>query len=138
MNLNLTLEQQQINFNELEKHHNELSEQIISLQNHNERLLEQIQQYETTIIQKDDIYKVQQDITQQLEQRYNELEQKHNEQHALMIKLSTHLAAKESETSVSTTDSTVNETWNTILAMNNYLRVENTRLTDDVERIRLE
>ncbi|CAF4965323.1 unnamed protein product, partial [Rotaria sp. Silwood1] len=136
--LQLTIEQQQINFNELEKHHNELSEQLISLQNDNERLLEQIQQYETTILQKDDIFKVQQDLTQQFEQRYNELEQKHNEQHALMIKLTTHLAAKESETTVSTTDSSVNETWNTILAMNNYLRVENARLTDDVERIRLD
>ncbi|CAF3987060.1 unnamed protein product, partial [Rotaria sordida] len=136
--LELTIEQQQINLNELEKHHNELSQQLITLQNDNERLLEQIHQYETTIIQKDDLFKVQQDITQQFEQRYTELEQKHNEQHALMIKLSTHLAAKESETIVSTTDSTVNETWNTILAMNNYLRVENTRLTDDVERIRLE
>ncbi|CAF4276486.1 unnamed protein product, partial [Adineta steineri] len=91
-----------------------------------------------TILQKDDLFKVQQDITQQIEQRYAELEQKHNEQHTLMIKLSTHLAAKESETLAPTTDSSVNETWNTILAMNNYLRVENTRLTEDVERIRLE
>jgi hypothetical protein len=33
------------------------------------------------------MFKVQQDITQQLEQRYNQLEQKHNEQHALMIKV---------------------------------------------------
>lgn len=55
-----------------------------------------------------------------------------------MKKLSTHLAAKESETIIPTTDSKVNETWNTILEMNNYLRVDNTQLTDNIERIRLE
>jgi chromosome segregation ATPase len=137
--LELTIEQHQINFTDLEQRHNDLSQQLISLQNHNEQLLEQIQQYDMTIIQKDELLKVQQDITQEIEQRYLQLEQKHNEQHALMIKLSTHLAAKESETIVSeATDSTVNETWNTILATSNYLRVENTRLTDDLERIKLE
>ncbi|CAF0737724.1 unnamed protein product [Adineta steineri] len=133
-----TIEEQQMNFDELKTRYNELSQQTATLQTDNERLFEQIQQYETTILQKDDLFKVQQDITQQIEQRYAELEQKHNEQHTLMIKLSTHLAAKESETLAPTTDSSVNETWNTILAMNNYLRVENTRLTEDVERIRLE
>ncbi|CAF3478243.1 unnamed protein product [Rotaria socialis] len=136
--LTSTIEQQQANYSELERQHNELSQTMMSLQTDNERFLEQIQQYETTIMQKDDMLKVQQDITQQLEQRFAELEQKHTEQHSLMIKLSTHLAAKESEANASTTDSTVNETWNTILSMNNYLRVENTRLTDDLERIRLE
>jgi myosin heavy subunit len=132
--LELTLEEHQINFNELDKRYNDLLQQIDSLQTDNQRFIEQIQQYEITLIQKDDLFKTQQDLTQQFEQRYLALEEKHNEQHTLMIKLSSHLAAKESET----TDSSTNETWNTILAMNNYLRVENTRLTDDVERIRLE
>jgi len=85
--LELTIEQHQINFNELDKRYNELLQQINSLQNDNHQLIEQIQQYETTLIQKDDMFKVQQDITQQFEQRYIQLEQKHNEQHALMIKV---------------------------------------------------
>ncbi|UJR31736.1 hypothetical protein I4U23_019216 [Adineta vaga] len=133
-----TIQQQESNYNELEQRYNELSQQMNNLQNDNERLLEQIQQYEATLVQKDDMFKVQQDLTQQVEQRYAELEEKHREQHTLMMKLSTHLAAKESETMASTTDSSVNETWNSILATNNYVRVENARLTDDVERIRLE
>jgi len=85
--LELTIEQDQLNFNELDKRYNELLQQINSLQNDNHQLIEQIQQYETTLIQKDDMFKVQQDITQQFEQRYIQLEQKHNEQHALMIKV---------------------------------------------------
>jgi hypothetical protein len=85
--LELTIEQQQINFDDVEKRYQELLEQINSLQNDNQRFIEQIQQYEITIIQKDDLFKTQQDLTQQVEQRYIELEQKHNEQHALMIKV---------------------------------------------------
>lgn len=74
-------------------------------------------------------------------------------------KLTTHLAARESEILGSTSDeSSVNESWNTILTMNkfdkkilffrskkqkirrffSYLRVENTRLAEDFERVRLE
>ena len=68
-----TIEQQQTNYNELERQHNELSQTMSSLQTDNERFLEQIQQYEATIMQKDDMLKVQQDITQQLEQRFAEL-----------------------------------------------------------------
>ncbi len=85
--MELTIEQHQINFDDLEKRYNELLQQITSLQNDNQHLIEQIQQYEITFIQKDDMFKVQQDITQQFEQRYIQLEQKHNEQHALMIKV---------------------------------------------------
>jgi predicted nuclease with TOPRIM domain len=85
--LELTIEQHQINFDDLEKRYNELLQQLTSLQNDNQHLIEQIQQYEITLIQKDDMFKVQQDITQQFEQRYIQLEQKHNEQHALMIKV---------------------------------------------------
>jgi len=85
--LELTIEQHQNNFDDLEKRYNELLQQITSLQNDNQHLIEQIQQYEITLIQKDDMFKVQQDITQQFEQRYIQLEQKHNEQHALMIKV---------------------------------------------------
>lgn len=85
--MEFNIEQQQITLNELERQNNELSQQTLSLQGDNERLIEQIQQYESTMIQKDDMFKAQQDITQQLEQRYSELEQKHAEQHALMIKV---------------------------------------------------
>ncbi len=85
--MELTIEQHQINFDDLEKRYNELLQQLTSLQNDNQHLIEQIQQYEITLIQKDDMFKVQQDITQQFEQRYNELEQKHYEQHALLIKV---------------------------------------------------
>ncbi len=85
--MELTIEQHQINFDDLEKRYNELLQQLTSLQNDNQHLIEQIQQYEITLIQKDDMFKVQQDITQQFEQRYIQLEQKHNEQHALMIKV---------------------------------------------------
>ena len=85
--MELTIEQQQINYDDLDKRYQELFEQINSLQIENQRLIEQIQQYETTIIQKDELFKNQQDLTQQVEQRYIELEQKHTEQHALMIKV---------------------------------------------------
>jgi hypothetical protein len=85
--LELTIEQQQINYDDTEKRYQELLEQINSLQNENQHFIEQIQQYEITMIQKDDLVKNQQDLTQQIEQRYIELEQKHNEQHALMIKV---------------------------------------------------
>ncbi len=85
--MELTIEQQQINYDDTEKRYQELLEQINSLQNENQHFIEQIQQYEITMIQKDDLVKNQQDLTQQIEQRYIELEQKHNEQHALMIKV---------------------------------------------------
>ncbi|CAF1152906.1 unnamed protein product [Adineta ricciae] len=136
--LEATLEQQQINYNDMEQRLNELLQQIANLQNENERLIGQIQQYDTTILQKDDMLKAQQDLVQQVEERYAQLEEKHKEQHTLMMKLSTHLAAKESESMAATTDSSVNETWNSILATNNYVRVENARLIEDVERIRME
>ncbi len=85
--MELNIEQQQINYDDTEKRYQELLEQINSLQNENQHFIEQIQQYEITMIQKDDLVKNQQDLTQQIEQRYIELEQKHNEQHALMIKV---------------------------------------------------
>ncbi len=85
--MELTLEEHQINFNELDKRYNDLLQQIDSLQTDNQRFIEQIQQYEITLIQKDELFKTQQDLTQQFEQRYLALEEKHNEQHALMIKV---------------------------------------------------
>lgn len=139
-----TYEQQQLTLDESEARLNSLLEQNSSYEAANQRCLEDIQQYELTIIQKDDTIRNQQDLFNQTEQRYAELEQKHRDQHELMVKLSTHLAAKESEsqntilTTTTTNESNVNETWNTILSMNNYLRVENTRLVDDLERTRLE
>lgn len=85
--MELNIEQNQINFDDLNKRYSDLLEQITSLQNDNQNLIEQIQQHEITLIQKDEMFKVQQDLTQQSEQRYLQLEEKHQEQHDLMLKV---------------------------------------------------
>lgn len=59
------------------------------LQSEHERLVGEIQQCQTAIAQKDEVLRVQQDVTQQLEERYAQLEEKHKEQHATMIKVPT-------------------------------------------------
>ena len=82
-----TNEQQELNNNELEKQHSELSQQLTSLKNDNERLVEQIQQDKLIIVEKETLFKTQQDLKQQIEQQYAELEQKHNEQHTLITKV---------------------------------------------------
>jgi len=115
-------------------------EKISILQAEQTRLTSEIEKLENSLAEKEEILKTQLELNEQVEQRYRQLEEKHREQHETMMKLSTHLAARESETIATTTTdpNAVNESWNAILSMNNYLRVENARLTDDVERIRLE
>ena len=63
--------------------------QMVLLQSEHERLIGEIQQCQTAIAQKDEVLRVQQEVTQQLEERYAQLEEKHKEQHATMIKVTT-------------------------------------------------
>jgi len=85
--LELTILEQQKTIDELEKRSNDFLEQINSLQNDNQRLMEQIQQYDISLLEKDEAFKIQQDITQQFHQRYEQLEQKYNDQHGLILKV---------------------------------------------------
>ncbi|CAF1364827.1 unnamed protein product, partial [Didymodactylos carnosus] len=127
------------NMDEIQRRNDELINEMSTLKNDNDRYHDQIQHYETTIEAKDDLLKLSENDKQQLQLKYADLENKHAEQHNLVVNLSTHLAAKESETMKSSTTAVdENQTWNAVLEANNYLRTENTHLLEQIESVQLD